>query len=74
MDAAEMVGEYLMTFKIERLVAKEDRKMVGERLLQVGHLIGGKRPGQVDARNLGSDMRRERRDFYGSVIHWSFAP
>ena len=51
----------------ERLAAEEDDEVLEERAPDLGHRLVGKRPGQVDAVDLGAERAREAPDFDRAV-------
>ena len=57
---AEVPAEAPVHLEVDRLAVEEDHAVLCERVLQLLHLPGRKRPGQIDVVDLGPDMGRER--------------
>src|SRR6266851_8999283 len=65
----EMAGDPDLIVEADALIAEEDHQVVGESLMELGNLLIGQRPGQVDVPDLGPDMRRARRDADRLISH-----
>src|SRR5947209_3776794 len=66
---AEIAAKPLVSFDVERLIAKEQDEVLRNRLMQVLDLAVAQRLGQNDAFDLGSDARRDGCDADGLIGH-----
>src|SRR5215470_8488264 len=72
MQLAKAAAECFVLFYRQLLVAKKEHQMVHERIVHLLELPVAKRPGQVDAEDLGADVRCRFAYFYALVTHALF--
>src|SRR2546421_11747100 len=68
-QVAKIAAERLVTFLVERLIAKEQNLMLRQRLVQLLDLAVAERLGEPQAVDLGANTRRDRRDVDRFVAH-----
>src|SRR6516162_7751498 len=66
-EAAEIARNTDLILEADVLVAEEENLIARERVVQLLDLLVGKRPGQVDCADLGSDMGAVRRGGDGFI-------
>src|SRR6478736_3100981 len=74
-QVAKIAAERLVTFLVERLIAKEQNLMLRQRLVQLLDLAVAERLGERQAVDLGANARRNRRPLVSMLLLplWSAA-